>query len=59
MCEIVEIGVIFFIIGGDYLFEYFNVVVIVDVYGKGKVGVVYFDVYLDIGCGWVYLLDYG
>lgn len=47
--EIVEIGIMFFIVGGDYSLEYLDIVVLVDVYGKGSFGVVYFDLYYDVG----------
>jgi len=47
--EIVQTGAIPFIIGGDHSLEYPNVAALVDVYGKGNVGVIHFDAHYDVG----------
>ncbi|MEC8859460.1 MAG: agmatinase family protein [Pseudomonadota bacterium] len=47
--EIANTGAIPFIIGGDHSLEYPNVAAMVDVYGKGNVGVIHFDAHYDVG----------
>ncbi len=45
--EIVESGVVPFIVGGDHSLMYPDVVAVTDFYGKGEVAVVHFDAHYD------------
>lgn len=57
--EIAETGAIPIIVGGDHSLMYPDVAGLVDVYGKGNVGVVHFDAHFDAGQGGAHLLSHG
>ncbi|MGQ9425428.1 agmatinase family protein [Gilvimarinus sp. F26214L] len=57
--EIAETGAMPFIIGGDHSLEYPNVAGLVDVYGKGNLGVIHFDAHYDVGRDRAHLIDHG
>ncbi len=49
--EVAETGTIPMIVGGDHSLMYPDAAGVVDVYGKGKVGIVHFDAHYDAGKG--------
>lgn len=57
--EIAETGAMPIIIGGDHSLEYPDVAAMVDVYGKGNVGVIHFDAHYDVGRNRAHLMDHG
>lgn len=57
--EIAATGAIPIIVGGDHSLMYPDVAGIVDVYGKGNVGVVHFDAHYDAGAGETHLISHG
>jgi guanidinobutyrase len=57
--EIAATGAIPFIVGGDHSLAYPDIAAVVDVHGKGKVGVVHFDAHYDAGRGRDHLLSHG
>ena len=59
VAEIAATGTIPMIVGGDHSLMYPDVAGIVDVYGKGKVGIVHFDAHYDAGVGSAHLISHG
>ena len=59
VAEIAKTGTIPMIVGGDHSLMYPDVAGIVDVYGKGKVGVIHFDAHYDAGVGSAHLISHG
>lgn len=57
--EVATAGAIPMIVGGDHSLMYPDVAGVVDVFGKGKVGVVHFDAHYDAGRGQSHLLSHG
>jgi agmatinase len=57
--EIAQTGAIPFIVGGDHSLAYPDIAAVVDVHGRGKVGVVHFDAHYDAGRGRDHLLSHG
>jgi len=57
--EVATAGSIPIIVGGDHSLMYPDVAGIVDVYGKGNVGVIHFDAHYDAGVGGSHLLSHG
>lgn len=57
--EVAAAGTIPMIVGGDHSLMYPDVAGLVDVYGKGRVGVVHFDAHYDAGRGSSHLLSHG
>ena len=47
--EVADTATVPFLIGGDPSLMYPDVAALADVYGKGKIGVVYFDAHYDVG----------
>lgn len=59
IAEIAATGTIPMIVGGDHSLMYPDVAAIVDVYGKGNVGVIHFDAHYDAGVGSAHLISHG
>jgi guanidinobutyrase len=57
--EIAAAGSIPMIVGGDHSLMYPDAAGVVDVYGKGKVGIVHFDAHYDAGKDEAHLLSHG
>lgn len=57
--EVAAAGAIPIIVGGDHSLMYPDVAGVVDVYGKGKVGIVHFDAHYDAGKGGDHLISHG
>jgi agmatinase len=57
--EIAQTGAIPMIVGGDHSLMYPDAAGVVDVYGKGKVGIVHFDSHYDAGKGEPHLISHG
>ena len=57
--EVANTGTIPIIVGGDHSLMYPDVAGLVDVYGKGNIGVIHFDAHYDAGRGAPHLLSHG
>lgn len=57
--EVASAGVIPIVVGGDHSLMYPDVAGVVDVYGKGKVGIVHFDAHYDAGVADAHLISHG
>lgn len=57
--EIAQTGAIPMIVGGDHTLMYPDAAGVVDVHGKGKVGIVHFDAHYDAGQGGTHLISHG
>lgn len=57
--EVAETGAIPMIVGGDHSLMYPDVAGVVDVYGKGNVGIIHFDAHYDAGQGGSGLMSHG
>lgn len=57
--EIATTGTIPFIVGGDHSLMYPDAAGVVDVYGKGNVGIVHFDAHYDAGRGSAHMISHG